>query len=924
MADTNYLYYGDQQVDQQALMNKMANGVVQYVQSQPWTRKRKDMFMSAYSDIMNNGLKGMSNNTGQWMVDFGGPTINWDSKSRKEKEMYEEAGYFIQQQMSGLATKPKEEEKEEEDKKELTKFKNEDFISSITNRLVNDWFGGNATNYSNQWNDYDKRGENGLRGINQRAGMLATSLRRYLNSLKDDQYDFADSPFTDINDFKTKIQTAINTLESDNKDLNQIKESLNVIGLDANEWFNNGSGDDYVDENGLVHINEATQKPYTYGQWYNYQNQLNSQKQETEQKAAEEKQKALDALQIYTSKPHQKIYTFEDLANKYGNTNDFLQSFKNKRVQDLNQEESDELTSFFYTLNSTDKGKQNLQDLTDEEWEPLKSKLQPLQSQYGYGTIERSKNQFKKVKGLDGIYYDTVQNTLVQVNQQGQEPLENLFSGLSDKEKKDVEQQRLIFEGSGLSGADITDIAASIVDLAGIGATFAPVVGNVAGAATGAVGSLTHFGADIARDGLDWGDAGKLGMNLAFDAATLIPGLGTAAKAGKLAKALAPWGPRLIAAFAAYQGLSNGSAITNSFKKLFSDYKSVTVDDLQNMAQGIALLAGGVNASRGIYQNRQAKKSLKPGTSSEPATIKTRNGRTLELNESEYNTLNSKTATREAKQAAIESAATRSGTPLDATDGISYKGWSIKNPTRTKNTSTEVEGLTAPKTAVQGVNIGEIRERNRKWIEEHPTLSRILPGRTTDSKVNWTNEGMYIKGVKENNTAQQSTQVETPARTPKPSTNTSNLEYFPKDANIKDVKEVQNALNAPDYKLKRETRIPQQNQNITGKLADGTSYEISFDGTNITVKGPKDLPELKGKSLHEQKQELGKWINKLNLERKPQLKKDSKEWKEFVNSIKELKRKGFLFKQGGKITDTQIDNFLKQYIKYENNSQRYS
>ena len=119
-------------------------------------------------------------------------------------------------------------------------------------------------------------------------------------------------------------------------------------------------------------------------------------------------------------------------------------------------------------------------------------------------------------------------------------------------------------------------------------------------------------------------------------------------------------------------------------------------------------------------------------------------------------------------------------------------------------------------------------------------------------------------------------------------------------------------------------RIPQQNQNITGKLADGTSYEISFDGTNITVKGPKDLPELKGKSLHEQKQELGKWINKLNLERKPQLKKDSKEWKEFVNSIKELKRKGFLFKQGGKITDTQIDNFLKQYIKYENNSQRYS
>jgi len=41
------------------------------------------------------------------MVDFGGPAIDWDSKSRKEKEMYEEAGYFIQQQMNGLAADAK-------------------------------------------------------------------------------------------------------------------------------------------------------------------------------------------------------------------------------------------------------------------------------------------------------------------------------------------------------------------------------------------------------------------------------------------------------------------------------------------------------------------------------------------------------------------------------------------------------------------------------------------------------------------------------------------------------------------------------------------------------------------------------------------------------------------------------------------------
>ncbi len=902
MADTNYLYYGDQEIEQQALMNSLANEVNNYVASKSWSKKKKERFMSAYSDMINRGLKGASNSSGVWMVDFGGDDyINQNTWDDEQRKAYEAAATFIHQQMSGLPTRSSQEQtKKEEDKKELTKFKNKDFVSSFTNRLVNDWFGGSTTNYSNQWNDYDERGENGLRGINQRAGMLATSLRNYLSSLKDDQYDFADSPFTDINDFKTKIQTAIDTLESDNKDLNQIKKSLNVIGLNADEWFNNGSGDPYVDEYGRTVVG-SDGKPLSYAQYYNNLALQEKTKQETEQKAAEEKQKALDALQVYTSRPTQKISSLIDLSNKYkGDLNQAIANYQKINLNQLTQEQNDELVSLFqggYNQNALD-------DINDDEWEQIKTKV---------ATNGEDRSQYRKIEGINGIYYDVAKKHLFQLGNFQQANNKNFLSGLSDKERKDAEQQRLIFEGSGLSGADIADIAATFTDLAGIGASFIPVVGNIAGAATGAAGSLTHFGADWSRDGLDWGDVKRLGVNLAFDTATLIPGFGTAAKAGKIAKFLAPKVPYIIAGIGAVQGLSNGTEIINSFKKL-SDPSTVTVEDLQNMAQGIALLAGGVNVSRGIYQSRQAKKNLRPATSSEPATIKTRNGRTLELNESEYNTLNSKTATREAKQAAVESAATRSGTPLDATDGISYKGWSLlKNPTKTKNTSTEVEGLTAPKAATQGVNIGEIRERNRKWIEEHPTLSRILPGRTTDSKINWTNEGMYIRGFKENNTTQQSTQTETSTGTSKPSTNISNLEYFPKDANIKDVKEVQNALNAPDYKLRRETRIPQQNQNITGKLADGTNYEISFDGTNITVKGLKNPPELKGKSLHEQKQELGKWINKLNLEKKPKLKKDSKEWKEFVNSIRELKRKGFLFRKGGKLTDTQIDNFLKQY-----------
>jgi len=60
--------------------------------------------MSAYSDLMNKGILGASNSTGQWMIDVNG-VVDLDSMDKKDKEMYGEAAYFIQQQMAGLPTK---------------------------------------------------------------------------------------------------------------------------------------------------------------------------------------------------------------------------------------------------------------------------------------------------------------------------------------------------------------------------------------------------------------------------------------------------------------------------------------------------------------------------------------------------------------------------------------------------------------------------------------------------------------------------------------------------------------------------------------------------------------------------------------------------------------------------------------------------
>jgi len=66
--------------------------------------------MSAYSDLMNRGIIGASNNSGQWMLDVNGPDIQFDTMDKKDKEMYQEAAYYIRQQMSKLPTRTSQEQ----------------------------------------------------------------------------------------------------------------------------------------------------------------------------------------------------------------------------------------------------------------------------------------------------------------------------------------------------------------------------------------------------------------------------------------------------------------------------------------------------------------------------------------------------------------------------------------------------------------------------------------------------------------------------------------------------------------------------------------------------------------------------------------------------------------------------------------------
>ena len=164
------------------------------------------MFMSAYSDIINKGLKGASSNTGQWIIDYGGPYQDPSTRDKKLQQMYGEAAYFIQQQMSKLATSTKKEEEKKEDKEELPKFTNEEFTKQFQTQLLNDWFGGRNAS-TQEWNEFDteRDSQTGKRSTKERAKKLSITLQNYLKSLEERKYDFKGSHFSNLEDFKSRI-----------------------------------------------------------------------------------------------------------------------------------------------------------------------------------------------------------------------------------------------------------------------------------------------------------------------------------------------------------------------------------------------------------------------------------------------------------------------------------------------------------------------------------------------------------------------------------------------------------------------------------------------------------------------------------------------------------------------------------------------
>lgn len=200
-----------------------------------------------------------------------------------------------------------------------------------------------------------------------------------------------------------------------------------------------------------------------------------------------------------------------------------------------------------------------------------------------------------------------------------------------DKKRQIVSQRKP--GDTEFTATDIARISAAGMDVASALSAFVPVYGTAVSAGTGLISSVTNFGADMFDKSVSAGDMWKnFGTNIAMDAVGLVPGFGTAGKAGKITKTLIKYVPKIVTALSAANALSPESRA--SWAKLASN-ESLTVKDWQNIAAGCSALAG---VSRGAVGHFNAHTMAK-GTKTKDFNITDSDGRQYKITAEQLETL---------------------------------------------------------------------------------------------------------------------------------------------------------------------------------------------------------------------------------------------------------------------------------------------
>lgn len=667
------------------LIQKNANQNVQnYIDSKGWSKRKKQAFMDAYSDMMTSIDNGniQSRDLGRKYIDSSGRIKNQEGKGF---DAYGEAAHFLDTIVDVMP-----------DYEGSTTKKDKYDQSGLMTYFKNKTFGGNDPDLI-AWQDRDMIDNNtGKRGITNRANYFADVIKDYSQSISDKDYDFEGSAYSDKNDLLNRLKVAEDSLRNgdfNNDDFN----ALTALGIDGDTARMLFSEDSYKSKENpseseqylmdaeqkrkqeeldkKVEIlkqdeklrEQLTQEYITPAQGFtrrelslprvnydpiNWGKLLEEAGPEGQSKFYQELENYLvnsnpfdnQNLNVYNSVlksnvpylPHiaNTLYTLKDKVGKdAGNGYYYLPYTINKNngtVLLYNPDTNQLVQEAIYKV----------PNLWNEIQNSRRAEYTGSTFNFGEGGIIKFQNGgYYSTQNLDFVMDDYRRYKAEQNDKKESEVKESAKKNNRTVEQEKAGQQKV----DEWSGVEWSRLGAAAADAASIVAAFVPGYGTAASAGLGLGSTITNLGADIADDSVSAGEAAWNAISgLGMDVVGLIPGFGAAGKSSKIAKNLIKLTPKILTLWGTSQAFAPA---VEALKKLTSDEK-LTVDDWKALSSGLAAIAGLSRMGAAAMKTQAYKNAAKTGDK----TIKVKSGEMKKISQKQLDELKGKETLEEANK----------------------------------------------------------------------------------------------------------------------------------------------------------------------------------------------------------------------------------------------------------------------------------
>ena len=563
--------YNNVEINQDEFLQQVAKDSISYLQEQGWTNKTNEAWKKSLAEIINGEIESSSvASEGQYAgqrVIHTNKNFNIESLSKKQKRIYSDVAWFLDQEMEKFANN--KQEKQEEQKIDLPKFTNDQFSIDFNKIIANDRYGGQKFT-EDQWNSIDERDSTGKRDTSKRSQLLANYLRQYSDQITG-KYDYTDSPFKNEQDLKERINTAIKSLEDGVWDQNDI-DNLNRIGINPEIYLSNG----LKDIKGTIEGN-----PITYEEYNSLVEQQAKAEEENKKKEQERLEKSKETLRFtnleeYKSPTFAKDLSFIEnaafrtIAEKYPDEESLINDLNTiaKKQGNLDYKDQAIVQSAFRIFSKNN----ILEDLDDNDRDLLSK-------------VSDNVDGLKKIKGVTGIYYDPT--------------TKKFFRGSHGEFKNDVLSQyrkpitppsNKLKDNWTWSSSDIVEAGALVGDIASL-----VYPGAVGGAFLGTGAALARTYASIDKGTFNFWD--RL-LDIGTGVIGGIPVLGDALMVGKIGKGV----KFFLQSAGVLEAMSNSPEFASVAKKLSKgDYSDITVDEWKGL---LTFFRGITGAGRVFKSNR--------------------------------------------------------------------------------------------------------------------------------------------------------------------------------------------------------------------------------------------------------------------------------------------------------------------------------